>query len=75
MSDPKFSGLPGGPRPEVTRLEQSGRWLMRPPVPNRHGAISRKLFTYSNYKSWAEEMKHAWDDDETPPPATGEPRR
>ncbi len=60
MADPKISGLP---LPDPARIEQSGRWLVRPPLPNRHGAISRKLFNYSNYKSWAEEMKHAWDDD------------
>jgi hypothetical protein len=33
---------------------------------SRHGAISRRLFTYSNYKSWAEKIRTSWDDDEEP---------
>jgi len=36
------------------------------PGTSRHGAISRRLFTYSNYKSWAEKIRTSWDDDEEP---------
>jgi len=29
----------------------------------RHAAITRNLYTWSNYKNWAERMKDSWDDD------------
>jgi len=32
----------------------------------RHAAITRNLYTWSNYKSWADRVKDTWDD-ETPP--------
>lgn len=30
----------------------------------RHAAITRNLYTWSNYKSWAERVKTDWDDGE-----------
>jgi hypothetical protein len=30
----------------------------------RHAAITKNLYTWSNYKSWADKMKDSWDDDE-----------
>jgi hypothetical protein len=29
----------------------------------RHAAITKNLYTWSNYKNWAEKMKDSWDDD------------
>jgi hypothetical protein len=29
----------------------------------RHAAISRNLYTWSNYKSWSERMRVSWDVD------------
>jgi len=29
----------------------------------RHAAITRNLYTWSNYKSWAEKMRIDWKDD------------
>jgi hypothetical protein len=26
----------------------------------RHAAITRNLYTWSNYKSWAEKVRHDW---------------
>jgi hypothetical protein len=39
----------------------------------RHSAITRNLNTWSNYKSWADRMRDAWDDEETPPAVDGAP--
>jgi len=33
----------------------------------RHAAITKNLHTWSNYKSWAEQVKDAWQDDPPPP--------
>jgi hypothetical protein len=29
----------------------------------RHAAITRNLYTWSNYKSWADKMRIDWKDD------------
>lgn len=31
----------------------------------RQAAITRNLYTWSNYKNWADKMKDSWEDDET----------
>jgi len=31
----------------------------------RHAAITRNLYTWSNYKNWADRMKDSWEDDDT----------
>jgi hypothetical protein len=53
--------------------------LPRRPVPvSRHGAISRELMKYANYKSWAEKVRGAFAVDPDEPPRTngsGPPRR
>lgn len=30
----------------------------------RHAAITKNLYTWSNYKSWADKMRDSWDGDE-----------
>ncbi len=30
----------------------------------RHAAISKNLYTWSNYKNWADQVKHSFEDDE-----------
>ena len=30
----------------------------------RHAAITKNLYTWSNYKNWADKMKDSWEDDE-----------
>jgi hypothetical protein len=32
----------------------------------RHAAITKNLYTWSNYKNWADKMKDSWE--EEPPP-------
>jgi hypothetical protein len=39
-----------------------GNWLDRMQRARaRHAAITRNLHTWSNYKSWAEQVKDSWD--------------
>ncbi|HTX23501.1 MAG TPA: hypothetical protein VMD03_02490 [Steroidobacteraceae bacterium] len=33
----------------------------------RHSAITKNLNTWSNYKSWAEQVKDSWDNDQKKP--------
>lgn len=30
----------------------------------RHAAITKNLYTWSNYKNWAEKVKDSWDEEE-----------
>ncbi len=30
----------------------------------RHAAITKNLYTWSNYKNWADKMKDSWEDDD-----------
>jgi hypothetical protein len=32
----------------------------------RHAAITKNLYTWSNYKNWADKMKDTWDDEQPP---------
>jgi hypothetical protein len=37
-------------------------WLDRAqPSNSRHGAITRSLHSWSNYKSWTDKVRHSWD--------------
>ncbi len=37
-------------------------WLERTqPVNPRHSAITRSLYSWSNYKSWTDKVRHGWD--------------
>ena len=39
-------------------------WLDRTQPPNpRHAAITRSLYSWSNYKSWTDKVRHGWDKD------------
>jgi hypothetical protein len=61
-------------KPEVPKgeTEKSGaeayaRWLEHMQRSRtRHAAITRNLYTWSNYKSWAEKMRTDWKDDSKP---------
>ena len=61
------------------RLSDTSTRLRRPAVPvSRHGAISRELMKYANYKSWAEKVRGTFAADPDEPPGTngsGTPRR
>ncbi len=32
----------------------------------RHAAITKNLYTWSNYKNWADKMRDTWDDESKP---------
>ena len=32
----------------------------------RHAAITKNLYTWSNYKNWADKMNDSWDDEPAP---------
>ena len=39
----------------------------------RHAAITKNLYTWSNYKSWADRMRDSWDEKGAPPQAGQKP--
>jgi hypothetical protein len=66
VTDIKLSA--GDNRADRTGSEPAPRLPRRGAVVSRHGAISRELTKYSNYKSWAEKVRGAFaaDADEKP---------
>ena len=42
--------------------EPQRNWLDRAqPANSRHAAITRSLYSWSNYKSWTDKVRHNWD--------------
>ena len=42
-----------------------GKWLDRMQRARaRHAAITKNLHTWANYKSWAEQVKDSWEDEQ-----------
>ena len=43
----------------------------------RQAAITRNLYTWSNYKNWADQVRDTWapEPGTTPPGAAGKPRK
>jgi hypothetical protein len=37
----------------------------------RHAAITKNLYTWSNYKNWADRMRDSWEVDGSPPGTPG----
>lgn len=64
MGDSKLSPATRPDRPETAAGDPPLVWPVRGPAPNRHGAISRQLFSYSHYKKWADRMRNSWQDDD-----------
>lgn len=47
------------------KREPSRNWLERSTPSNpRHAAITRSLYSWSNYKSWTEKVRSDWKKDE-----------
>jgi hypothetical protein len=67
-SSDRTRGDPLGPPAESATLapplagtEAYGSWLERMQrARTRHAAITRNLYTWSNYKSWADQVKGSW---------------
>lgn len=60
-----WAGEPKGP---VVRAGKSAdvqrNWLNRAqPANPRHAAITKSLYSWSNYKSWTEKVRTSWDKD------------
>jgi hypothetical protein len=39
----------------------------------RHAAITKNLYTWSNYKNWADKMRNNWEEDDQAADGSGEP--
>jgi hypothetical protein len=47
--------------PAPSGAEAYARWLEHMQrTRTRHAAITRNLYTWSNYKSWADKVRHDW---------------
>jgi hypothetical protein len=65
-------GVPGAPREPAPNANGPGgadayaNWLDRMQRARaRQAAITRNLYTWSNYKSWAEQVRGSWDANDT----------
>ena len=48
--------------------EAYARWLEHMQrTRTRHSAITRNLYTWSNYKTWADKVRHDWKAEDTKP--------
>ena len=53
--------------PPLVGTEEYGSWLDRMQrARTRHAAITRNLYTWSNYKSWADQVKGSWEQEADP---------
>jgi hypothetical protein len=65
---PKIPTTDEPPPKAASGAEAYARWLEHMQrTRTRHAAITRNLYSWSNYKSWAEKMRHDWqtEDSET----------
>jgi hypothetical protein len=54
--------------PPPSGAEAYARWLEHMQrTRTRHAAITRNLYTWSNYKSWADKVRHDWLAEDTKP--------
>ena len=68
-SSDRTRGDPLGPPAEpatmaapVAGTEAYGSWLDRMQrARTRHAAITRNLYTWTNYKNWADQVKGSWE--------------
>jgi hypothetical protein len=79
MSDPKVDEMTATGKHRAWTGETSGaaaragvardaqrNWLDRAQPSNpRHAAITRSLYSWSNYKSWTDKVRGSWDKDKS----------
>ena len=54
----------GATVPAAAPVDPYANWLDRVQrARGRHAAITRNLYTWSNYKSWAERVKDSWGEE------------
>jgi hypothetical protein len=60
-----WTGEPAGSvvvRAGVTARDSQRNWLERAqPTNPRHAAITRSLYSWSNYKSWTDKVRNTWE--------------
>jgi hypothetical protein len=62
---------PGNLQSPADAVDPYSSWLDRMQRGRaRHAAITKNLYTWASYKSWADKMRDSWEDDEPP---TGAP--
>jgi hypothetical protein len=60
-------GAPAGKASSGTDADPYANWLDRMQRARaRHAAITKNLYTWSNYKSWADRVKDTWEDEPAP---------
>jgi hypothetical protein len=53
--------------PPLVGTEEYGSWLDRMQrARTRHAAITRNLYTWNNYKNWADQVKGSWEQEAEP---------
>ena len=53
---------PARVRTKSSSLDGYPNWLHHPPKHGgRHSAITRNLYNWTSYKSWAEKVRSSWD--------------
>jgi len=61
-SRPDGKGSPEGAPSLEGGAEAYARWLQHMQrTRGRHAAITRNLYTWSNYKTWADKVRTSWD--------------
>ncbi len=58
MGDEKTPVVPA--RAGAAGAKPADAWPAAREPQSRHGAIARRLYTYSTYKSWADKMRASW---------------
>ena len=60
-----WTGEPNGPVVRAGVPPRDRNWLDRaqPTSNSRHGAITRSLYSWSNYKSWSDKVRNTWEKD------------
>lgn len=59
-----WTGEPAGSVIRAGRESSERNWIDRaPPASSRHAAITRTLYSWSSYKSWAERVRGSFDKD------------
>lgn len=59
--EPVGSIVRAGPRKDTPRSWLAGAQPANP----RHAAITRSLYSWSNYKSWTDKVRSSWDKDKS----------
>lgn len=57
-----WTGETAGAGARPGNVPRDRNWLERAqPTNPRHAAITRSLYSWSNYKSWTDKVRHGWD--------------